>query len=90
MSTCTDHKVIDDSDLARGFSNDGKTAGPALVAVAADEILDIIAAASPRSTPPLLRRRSPRRSTEAWRSPPSRKPMFTALRARQLERVAQL
>ncbi len=43
MHTCAARRVIEDGDIARGFSNGAKTAGTELVAAAADEVLDIIA-----------------------------------------------
>ncbi|WP_026924313.1 hypothetical protein [Glycomyces arizonensis] len=89
MHTWTDRRVIDDGDLARGFSRGAKTAEPELVAAAADEVLDIIlagisavdgSAASAAVTAALH---------SGLAESPSRKPMFTALRARQLTRTAQ-
>lgn len=89
MHTCADRRIIADSDLARGFSNGAKTADPELVAAAADEVLDIIAAGISAVDSSAAAAAVTAALHGGLAESPSRKPMFTALRARQLERTAR-
>ncbi|WP_155830256.1 hypothetical protein [Glycomyces tenuis] len=89
MHTCTDRRVIDDIDLVRGFSNGTKTADPELVNAAADEVLDIIGACISAVDRSAASAAITATLHGGLAESPSRKPMFTALRARQLERTAQ-
>lgn len=89
MHVCTDRRVTADGDLARGFSRGAKTADPELVAVAADEILNIILACISAVDSSAASAAVTAALHGGLAESPSRKPMFTALRARQLERTAQ-
>jgi hypothetical protein len=89
MHTCADRRVIDDGDLVRGFSNAAKTADPDLVNAAADEVLDIIAACISAADSAAASAAVTATLYGGLAESPSRKPMFTALRARQLERTAR-
>ncbi|THV42139.1 hypothetical protein [Glycomyces buryatensis] len=90
MHTCTGRRVINDSDLARGFSNGAKTAEPELVAAAADEVLDIIVACISAVDDSRASAAVTAALHGGLAESPSRKPMFTALRERQLARTTQL
>lgn len=89
MHTCADRRVVDDIDLARGFSNGAKTGDPELVAAAADEVLDIIGAGISAADSAAASAAVTAALHGGLAESPSRKPMFTALRARQLTRTAQ-
>ncbi|RRR95836.1 hypothetical protein [Glycomyces terrestris] len=90
MHTCADRRVTEDSDLARGFANGTRTAEPALVAAAADEVLDIIGAGISAVDGSAAAVAVTAALHGGLTESPTRKPMFTALRARQLERTAQI
>jgi hypothetical protein len=88
LHTCTDRRVTEDSDLARGFSHGAKTAEPELVAAAADEVLDIIAACISAVDDSAAAAAVTAALHSGLTESPARKPMFTILRARQLARLA--
>ncbi|WP_112133746.1 hypothetical protein [Glycomyces dulcitolivorans] len=90
MHTCVARRVIEDSDIARGFSNGAKTAGPELVAAAADEVLDIIAAGISGVDGSAVSAATTAALYGGLAESPTRKLMFTALRERQLARTTQL
>lgn len=88
LHTTPARNVNADKDLAFGFSRGAKTADPELVAAAADEILDLIAggvtaadnASAAIAVTSILH--------GGLAESPSRKPMFTALRAQWEQRTA--
>ncbi|MCH7231070.1 hypothetical protein L0U85_09425 [Glycomyces sp. L485] len=87
VHTCAARRVIGDNDLAFGFSNAAKTADPELVAAAADEILDILAAGISAADDAAASAAVTAVLYGGLAESPSRKPMFAALRAQQHART---
>ncbi|MCD0444657.1 hypothetical protein LO763_13595 [Glycomyces sp. A-F 0318] len=87
LHTCAAWSVTGDNDLAYGFSRASKTADPALVSAAADEILDMVTAGVTAADDAAASIAITAVLHGGLAESPSRKPMFTALRARQAERT---
>lgn len=87
IHTCAARKITGDKDLAFGFSKAVKTADPALVAAAADEILDMIAAGVTAADQAAAGAAIKAVLYSGLAESPSRHPMFAALRAQREARL---
>ncbi|WP_100444187.1 hypothetical protein [Glycomyces xiaoerkulensis] len=87
LHTCAARNVTRDKDLAFGFSRAAKRADPELVAAAADELLDLVTAGVAAADDDAASVAITAVLHNGLAESPSRKPMFTALRARRLART---
>ena len=88
LHTCAARNINGDKDLAFGFSKAVKNSDPELVAAAADEILDMVAAGVTAADNAAASAAITTVLSSGLAESPSRKPMFTALRAQWKTRTS--